>query len=363
MATILIIDDVPANRFVLKGEVVQLGHIPVLAENGREAWEILPTTAPDLILCDILMPEMDGKTFLTKVKDSPAFRLIPIVMISALDDMDSILECLEKGAEDFLAKPFNPLILKARIDGCLQKKQFLDEEKRLHRQIEEYNRTLEERVRLGVKKISAAQMETIFALSKLAESRDPETGAHLERMRRYCTVLAEYLRTLPRFAPIITDAFIENLFIASPLHDIGKVGIPDRVLLKPGKLDTDEFTVMKAHCLIGSQTLRDVQKEFSGNVFVDMGIMIAEGHHEKWDGSGYPRGLAAEDIPLPARILALGDVYDALTSKRCYKEAFSHEKSRDIILSSTGTHFDPLLVEAFLKTEAKFIELRRNFQD
>jgi putative two-component system response regulator len=222
---------------------------------------------------------------------------------------------------------------------------------------------LGERVRQQVKQITSTQMATIFAMSKLAESRDPETGAHLERMREYCKVLSEFLSKTQGHNSYIDQTFIDNIYAASPLHDIGKVGILDNVLLKAGPLDDEEWKLMKQHPIIGAETLRAVDSQHPGNEFIKTGIAIALYHHEKWDGSGYPHGLKGTDIPLEARILALGDVYDALTSKRCYKEAFSHEKSREIIMQSNDAHFDPAIVDAFLNIEDEFIRIRSFYQD
>ena len=200
-------------------------------------------------------------------------------------------------------------------------------------------------------------------MAKLAESRDPETGEHLERMAEYNKLLCKNLRMLPKYESIIDDKYIENIHAASPLHDIGKVGIPDNILTKPGKLSEREFDIMKTHSAIGADTLRIVDEKHPGNDLVRMGIEIAESHHEKWDGAGYPNGVSGENIPLAGRILALGDVYDALTSKRVYKEAFSHEKSREIILEGRGTHFDPDVVGAFISIENEFLTVKERFAD
>ena len=200
-------------------------------------------------------------------------------------------------------------------------------------------------------------------MSKLAESRDPETGEHLERMREYCKILSVQLGKLPKYQPVIDDDFIEDIYAASPLHDIGKVGIVDSVLLKPGQLTAEEWVVMKTHPIIGAATLREVDRQHPGNSLIRMGIDIAESHHERWDGTGYPYGLKNTEIPLVARILSLGDVYDALTSKRCYKEAFDHDKSRGIVEENKGSLFDPEVVEAFLATEDEFKRVREFYQD
>jgi putative two-component system response regulator len=224
-------------------------------------------------------------------------------------------------------------------------------------ELKKYNEQLEELVDAKVREISDSQIATIYALVKLAESRDDDTGAHIERTARLCRLLAEKLGQLPEFSGIIDDEYIENIYRSSPLHDIGKVGIPDAILQKPGKLTQEEFQIMKTHAEIGARTLEDVANQYKGNAFIKMGLEITRGHHEKWDGTGYPNGLSGPDIPLSARIMAIVDVYDALRSKRTYKEGFSHEKSAEIIQEGRGTHFDPQLVDIFLKYQDEFMTL------
>lgn len=362
-ATILIVDDQEANREVLMDQVHLLGHDSILAENGLSALAQVDHHAPDLILLDIMMPEMSGDKVLERLKEDSVLRDIPVIVVSAVDDIDSVARCISMGAEDYLIKPFKNEILKARIGNCLEKKRLHDQEISLRNQVQDYNLRLEERVSEQVEQISKAHLAMIFSMSKLAESRDPETGEHLERMREYCRIIADELKEHTQYAAVIDEKYIENMYLASPLHDIGKVGVPDRVLLKPGKLTAEEFEEIKKHPTLGADTLRAVSQECPDNDFVKIGIEIAETHHEKWDGSGYPKGLAGKDIPLAGRILALGDVYDALTSKRVYKDAFSHEKSREIIVEGRGKHFDPDVVDAFLRREEEFVEVRKNFVD
>ncbi len=217
-----------------------------------------------------------------------------------------------------------------------------------------YSKHLEEMVSEKVKEISESQMATIFALVKLAESRDDETGAHIERTASFCRLLAQKARALPQLAGKIDDEYVETIYRASPLHDIGKVGISDLILLKPGKLTPEEFAIMKTHVEIGYQTLKNIDKRFQNNAFVQMGLDITRYHHEKWDGSGYLFALKGEDIPLSARIMALADVYDALRSKRVYKPPFSHEKAKEIIVAGRESHFDPQLVDLFLAADKEF---------
>lgn len=220
-----------------------------------------------------------------------------------------------------------------------------------------YNTDLEEMVNEKVKDISDLQMSTIFALVKLAESRDDDTGAHIERTSTLCRVMAELLRKTLKHKDLIDDKYVEDIYKASPLHDIGKVGIPDSILLKPGKLTKEEFDKMKTHVNIGYDTLYEVQREFPKNSFLKMGMDIVKYHHEKWDGSGYPDGISGESIPLAGRIMAIVDVYDALRSKRVYKEAYSHEKTCMIIRESSGKHFDPLLVEVLIENNDDIKEI------
>lgn len=358
--SLLVVDDNDANRDMLSRRLERLGHRVYTAVDGFHALEIMADTPFDLILLDVMMPRLDGYGTLRRIKADVALRHIPVIMISALDDISAIVRCIEMGAEDYIPKPFDPILLKARIGASLEKKHLRDLEVVHRKQIEEYNLHLEDRVREQVSSITLAQMETIFALSKLAESRDPETGAHLERVREYCKLLVVALAQTDRYALVIDSDFIQNLFIASPLHDIGKVGIPDHILLKPGRYTDEEFAILKTHPAIGAETLRAVNKKNESNTFVKIGIEVAESHHEKWDGTGYPYGLAGDAIPLSARILAVADVYDALRAKRCYKEPFSHEKARAIIIEGSSKHFDPDLVECFLAKEAEFEMVWRN---
>ena len=235
--------------------------------------------------------------------------------------------------------------------------QDVTELKKFEDELERYSQHLEQMVEEKVQEISESQMATIYALIKLSESRDDDTGAHIERTASFCRLLAQKLQSRPEYAAEVTDAFIETIYKAAPLHDIGKVGIPDGILLKPGKLTPDEWSIMKTHVQIGYETLSQVSEQYKQNEFLKMGIDIALYHHEKWDGSGYLQGLQGEAIPLAARIMALSDVYDALRSKRVYKDAFSHAESIEIIRSSQGSHFDPLLVDTFLQNQKEFESL------
>lgn len=360
---VLIVDDNELNREVLSRRLLQYGYEVYVAEDGGKALKMLETHRYGLVLLDITMPGIDGYQVLEHMKSTDVLRHVPVIMITGVDDLSSTAKCIELGAEDYLPKPFNPVLLKARVSACFDKKRLHDQEHHYQEMLQTHNGKLQEQVREQVKDLSSAQLATIFAMSKLAESKDPETGAHLDRMREYCKLLSQQLSSSARHASIVDKRFVDSIYAASPLHDIGKVGVPDHILLKPGKLDPDEWTIMKTHCAIGAETLRAVHALHPGNEFIAMGIDISQSHHEKWDGTGYPFGLSGEQIPLSARILALGDVYDALTSRRCYKEPFSHEKSLNIILEGKGGHFDPDVVDAFLETENEFVRIRKHHQD
>jgi putative two-component system response regulator len=360
---ILVVDDNETNRAMLSRRLAAQGYAVTTAEDGPSALRLLQTQPFDLVLLDIMMPGMDGYEVLQRLKQDQLLRHLPVIVITAVDDVDSTVRCIEMGAEDHLHKPFNPTLLRARVGACLEKKRLYDQEQGYRDQLRRHSAELEERVRNQVQEISSSQLATIFAMSRLAESKDPETGSHLERMREYCKTLSQCLSTTDRYGDTVDELFVETIYAASPLHDIGKVGVPDPILLKPGRLTPEEWVLMKTHCTIGADTLRAVHEHHPGNAFIRMGIDIAQNHHEKWDGSGYPYGLAGEDIPLAARILAVGDVYDALTSKRCYKDAFTHEASAEIIVQGRGTHFDPDLVDAFLDNEDEFRRIRSCLQD
>lgn len=339
-ADILVVDDTPANLTLLSGMLKEKGHRVRPVPGGKLALGAVEAEPPDLILLDITMPEMDGFEVCRRLKNDIRFRDIPVIFISALTETLDKVKAFGTGGVDYITKPFQFEEVEARVET--------------HLKLRRYQMYLEELVNEKVREISESQMSTIFALSKLAESRDRETGRHLERVQRYCTILAESLRKEPPYKSYIDDDFIRNLINASSLHDIGKVAIEDRILLKPGKLTDDEFEIIKTHSLIGATTIEAVHNQYPGNSFISMGISMARSHHEWWNGEGYPNNLSGEEIPLSARIMAVADVYDALRSSRCYKEPYSHDQSRDIIKKGSGIQFDPFLVEAFLSAEEKF---------
>lgn len=267
---------------------------------------------------------------------------------------------LERFADQIDNQIQNKLMTEVMIKYSQLSKQFENKNKLLEKaenRLLKYNIELEEIVNKKVAEISESQIATIYALVKLAESRDDDTGTHIERTAELCRIMAKHLSILPEYKEIVNYKYIDNIYKASPLHDIGKVGIPDNILLKPGKLTAEEFEIMKTHTTIGYKTLSEVKRKYKNNGFIKMGMEIAKYHHEKWDGTGYPIGLKGDEIPISARIMALVDVYDALRSKRVYKEAFTHEKAYEIIKQGRGKHFDPRIVDVFLENHEKFRDL------
>ena len=355
-ATIMVVDDTPENLNLLKDILPAKGYRVLAFPNGRMALNAAAKSPPDLILLDITMPEMNGFEVCERLKADEALIEIPVLFISALTEITDKVKAFAVGGVDYVTKPFQFEEVHARVKTHLQLR-------KMKKELERHNFHLEELVVEKTREISDSQMATLLALSKLAEYRDDETGHHIERARTFCKILAEQLRRNPRYAQSISDDYVENIFHAAPLHDIGKVGIADNILLKPGKLTSAEFEIMKTHPVIGANTLQSVRTKYPKNVFLNMGIAVAHAHHEKWDGSGYPDGLAGEDIPLAGRIMALADVYDALRSKRPYKSAFSHEESCGIILKGVGHHFDPAVIDAFKSVESKFAEIRKRLDD
>jgi putative two-component system response regulator len=342
---ILVVDDVPANLILLTGMLKEKGYRVRPVPNGKMALKAVEHEPPDLILLDINMPEMDGFEVCRRLKQDTRFRDIPIIFISALTETLDKVKAFHSGGVDYVTKPFQFEEVEARVET--------------HLRLRRYQEHLEDVVEEQVEEISASQVSTIFALSKLAESRDKETGTHLERVQIYCRMLAEKLGGDEPYNRVIDTAFIHNIFNASPLHDIGKVASPDQVLLKPGKLTPKECDIIKRHTLVGAATMEAVRDVYPKNTFINMGISIARSHHERWDGMGYPDGLKGDEIPLAARIMAVADVYDALRSNRCYKGPFSRDRSREIVQNGGGTQFDPIVVQAFLVLEEEFDRVGR----
>ncbi len=331
---ILVVDDDNESLEVISEVLEGAGHQVQTATNGQQALQMLDSGSSRLVICDWNMPGISGEQFCEAVRNQDYDGYVYVILLTGYNKSpEHVLRALSAGADEILTKPFDPAELRLRI------------------------RTAERVLSLETRDVA------IFALAKLAESRDPETGEHLERMRIYSRLLAQHLSTVEPTCHQVNGEYVRLIYLTSPLHDIGKVGIPDNVLLKPGRLSDREFDIMKTHTTIGAQTLDAAAKRFPAAKFLAMARDIAISHHERFDGTGYPNNLVGKDIPLAGRIVALADVYDALTSKRVYKKAFSHEIARAMILEESGTHFDPKVVDAFLANEAEFIEIHERFRE
>jgi putative two-component system response regulator len=352
---ILIVDDEPGIRSLLVASLSSLRYDCCTAGNGHEALSLAGREPrPALVLSGMETADMSGLELLQKLKAlDPSLQ---VVMTSGLRDLDLMRRCLREGAYDSIVKPFELEDLHNTVQRAIERG-------RLIRQNEEYRRGLEQMVHEQTLEIQRTRDIALLTLAKLAESRDNATGQHLERMAAYSRRLAEHLTAGSPYRGQVGEAFVDHLFKSSPLHDIGKVGIPDSILRKPGPLDEGERAVMRTHPKIGGDTLRKVIEQFRGNSFLTMGMEIAYHHHEHWSGGGYPHGLAGERIPLAARIVAVADAYDAITSERPYKASYDHDEAVRLIAVDRGRHFDPVIVDAFLDCETDFREIRRRFLD
>jgi putative two-component system response regulator len=330
---VLVVEDDAIAADLLENALIQFGWHVTRASNGLEALDLLRREDFRLVISDWEMPEMTGIELCRQVRESFGGRYIYLILLTSRSGPDSVIEGLSAGADEFLSKPFHSEELYVRL-----------------------------RVAQRILALESREM-TIFSLAKLAESRDPETGVHLERIREYCRVLAAELAKSDDFATEMGGDYVHLIYLTSPLHDIGKVGIPDAVLLKPGKLTPDEFAVMKTHTVIGARTLSELVDANPEAKYLRMARDIAWTHHERFDGTGYPRGLAGTAIPLCGRIVAVADVYDALTTRRVYKPAFSHEKAKSIIVEGSGTHFDPDVVSAFLSVEDEILRIKHRLDE
>lgn len=347
--TILIVDDTPENIHVLKGLLNKEYKVKV-AIDGKDAIDTaLSKDPPDLILLDIMMPVMDGYEVCEKLKSQEQTRHIPIIFLTAMAEESNESKGLHLGAVDYITKPFNPDIVKVRVNNQLQLKSYSD--------------NLEALVKERTRELELTQEATIESMCTLAEYRDPETGGHINRTQKYVKLLAEHLKTNPNFGTFLNNSVIGLLYKSAPLHDIGKVGISDSILLKPGKLTDEEFGQMKKHTILGGEAIAAVEKKFGKTSFLSIAREIAYTHHEKWNGTGYPSGLSTKDIPIPGRLMAIADVYDALISKRVYKPPFPHEKAVAIIREERGKHFDPDIVDAFIILEDEFRKVALEFAD
>lgn len=354
---ILVVDDQPDNLLIL--EEVLGGHYRVhVARGGSAALAHFQNGGrADLVLLDVVMPDLDGYEVCARLKADPATAGVPVVFLTARHGDDDETRGFALGAVDYIHKPISPAVVLAHVRThiALRQAQAL---------LRDQNALLEERVRQRTRELSSIQDVTIMAMASLAEKRDNETGAHIRRTQHYVRLLAEALAQDPRRAETLTPDVVELMYKSAPLHDIGKVGIPDHILLKPGRLTPEEFEVMKTHAALGAEAIRNAEALLETPVsFLRFAREIAYSHHERWDGSGYPEGLAGEDIPLSARLMALADVYDALISRRVYKPPLPHEVAVKYIRDNVGAHFDPAVTAAFFQQEEAFQEVARRFAD
>ena len=356
-SVILVVDDTPENLQLMS--TLLRDHYKVqVAGSGEKALKLMAGgVLPDLVLLDILMPGMDGYEVCRRMRADDRMQHVPVIFVTAKSDSEDEEQGLNLGAVDYITKPISPAITLARIRTHLSLKRAVD-------LLQDRNQTLEDEVRLRTRELSSIQDVTIMAMSSLAETRDNETGNHIRRTQNYVKALALQLQHHPRFSSYLSAEQIELLYKSAPLHDIGKVGIPDSILLKPGRLEPAEFEIMKTHTTLGRDAILAAENLLdSPNSFLQCAREIALSHQEKWDGSGYPEGLSGDAILVSARLMAVADVYDALISRRVYKAPMSHEQALKIISDGRGNHFDPDIVEAFLVIAQDFQAIARRFSD
>ncbi|MEC5387776.1 two-component system response regulator [Uliginosibacterium sp. H3] len=355
--TVLLVDDTADNLTLMSDLLKDIYKVKV-ANSGEKALRIAQSgMPPDLILLDIMMPEMDGYQVCSALKSDARTRDIPVIFLTAKSNPDDERMGLELGAVDYLTKPISPPIALARVRNHLLLKASADF-------LRDKSAFLEQQVEQRTREVMAIQDVTILAMASLAETRDNETGNHIRRTQYYVKALAQKLQAHPRFSATLTDDYISVLFKSAPLHDIGKVGIPDRILLKPGRFEPHEFEIMKTHTTLGRDAIEHAENALGTPVpFLAMAKEIAYAHQEKWDGSGYPQGISGDDIPLSARLMAIADVYDALISRRVYKEGMPHDKAVQIIIEGKDKHFDPDLVDAFIELKSEFQAIATRFHD
>ena len=356
-ATVLVVDDTPGNLSLMSGLLKDDYKVKV-ANNGVKALRIAAAdNPPDLILLDIMMPGIDGYEVCQSLKADPKTRDIPVIFLTAKSEVEDEKKGLELGAVDYITKPISPPIVLARVKTHLALKAAVDI-------LRNENGYLELEVARRTREVAAIQDVTILTMASLAETRDTDTGNHIRRTQHYVKALAEKLQGHPRFSHYLTERNITMLFKSAPLHDIGKVGIPDRILLKPGLFEPEEFEIMKTHTTLGRDAIEYAEQLLGTKVeFLSIAKEIALSHQEKWDGTGYPEGLSGDDIPISARLMALADFYDALVSRRVYREGMPHEKVVEIILASKASHFDPDIVDAFVEILEEFRAIAARYGD
>jgi putative two-component system response regulator len=346
--TILVVDDEAINRILIKTALTKENYNLIFAHNGREALDILAKESVDVILLDIMMPELNGFDVLKIIKEDPSLQSIPVIMITALSDRSSLKEALKLGADEFLNKPFDLEELTIRIKNMLKIKNYADKLKDVNKYLEKMVDEKTSEIQTSLWIIKKTETDIISILGRASEFRDTDTGNHLTRMSLYSELLAKKAG--------LSENEQELILLASPMHDVGKIGIPDEILLKPGKLDPQEFEQMKTHSQIGYDILSSKRTPL-----LEVAKTIALTHHEKWDGSGYPNALKGEEIHIYGRICAIADVFDALTSVRPYKKSLSHDETLKIMTEGRGIHFDPTLLDLFIDSIEEALKIKSKF--
>ena len=356
-STILIVDDTAENLSILV-DILQPNYRVLATTSGAACLKIASSAPiPDLILLDVIMPDMDGYEVLFNLHQNPVTRDIPVIFLTALTTAANEESGLKLGAVDYITKPITPSLVLARVRTQIEAKHARD-------WMKNQNAILEAEVKKRMHENNLIQRVSIRALAHLAETRNLETGNHILRTQGYMQRLATGLMQHPRFATILDDRYIDLLTQSAPLHDIGKVGIPDHILLKPGKHSPEEWAIMKTHAKLGSDAIEQAERDIDMHpAFLSAAKEIAHWHHEKWDGSGYPDGLAKDAIPVSARLMAIADVFDALISPRTYKPAIPFNQARDMIAAERGKHFDPDMVDAFLAGFEDFVAIAKHYLD
>ena len=347
---VLVVDDQSQNIELLEAQLVPLGYEVVKAANGEEALKMLSDNQIDLILLDVMMPGLDGFEVCRRIRRNDAYRLLPVIMVTAMRATEDRIKGIEAGCDDFVSKPFDKMELMARVRSLLKIKDYNDFMRNYRKELESEVAGRTEELKHALDEIKTASLDTIYRLSMASEYKDKETGAHIKRVSRYSAAVARRMGLGPKA--------VEIILYAAPMHDLGKIGIPDNILMKPERLDPEEWKIMKQHTVIGANILKGSDAEF-----IKMGESIAQNHHEKWDGSGYPQGLKGLEIPAASRIAAIADVFDALTSKRPYKEAYTVDNSIAIISEGRGSHHDPDVVDAFLSIKDEILSIRNQNAD
>jgi len=354
-ATVLIVDDTETNIDILV-ESLQDKYDICVAIDGETALELCDNFLPDLILLDIMMPGIDGYEVCRRLKANPATADIPVIFLTAMDQVSNKTLGFQLGAVDYITKPFEILEVNARVKTHIELRD-------AQCKLKEHNELLEQRVEERTEELALTQDVTILCMATLAETRDHETGGHIQRTQNYVKVLAEKLAEQPLYRDELSPETINLIYKSAPLHDIGKVGVPDSILLKAGKLTPGEFEIMKKHTVYGRDAILAAESVLGSNSFLQYAREIAYSHQEKWDGTGYPEGLSGQRIPLSGRLMALADVYDALISRRVYKEPYSHEDAVQKIIAGKGSHFDPMVVDAFIALQDAFRRIALEFAD